>query len=160
MAPNTALRLGSKRIQAKGYINVKTFPVLPTKQLSTEIIFEAWGAGNKEIARNLINQDSSLSFQELLIKIIMLMDMDDSIPHPYLWWIYPNQNKKMRLIYQDADGDNFVKIDNKWQMAYSLKAVGALAGRQGGSNVEDLNLPTNSYFVVWENEDNAKNHSN
>ncbi len=155
-------RLGSKRIQAKGYINVKNSPMLPIKQLSTEVIFEGWGNGyNKEIAKNIIDQEPSLSFQELLIKIIILMSEDEKIYIPYIWWIDPDSHtKKKRLIYQDVDGDNFVKIDNKWQMVYSVKSAGSLVGRQGGSNYEDLNLHSNSYFVVWENEDDAKNYSN
>jgi len=159
--PNTALRLGSKRVRAKGYVDVKPYPTQPIKQLSTEVIFEGWSnRHNKEIAKNLINQDSSLSFQELLMKIIILMSKDERIYIPYIWWIDPdNYSKKKRSIYQDADGDNFVKIDNKWQMVYSVKSVGALVGRQGGSNCEDLNLPYNSYFVVWENEANAKMHN-
>lgn len=159
--PNTPPRLGSKRIQAKGYINIKTSPVLPIEQLSTEVIFEGWGNGyNKEVAKNLINQDSSLSFQELLIKIIILMNEDEQIYIPYIWWIDPDSyTKNKRLIYQDADGDNFVKINNKWQMAYSVKSAGSLVGRQGGLDYEDLNQHLNSYFVVWENEKSAKNYN-
>ncbi|MBT7556494.1 hypothetical protein HN615_06175 [Candidatus Woesearchaeota archaeon] len=155
--PNTPLRVGSYRLLAKGYVDVKTSPVLPIKQLSTEVIFESWlNRYNNEIAKNLINQDSSLSLQKLLVEMIQLTGKD--IECPYIWWIYPNQNKKNRLIYRDADGDEFVKIDKKWQIAYSVRAVGSLVGRQGGSNYEDLDLPFNSYFVVWENKDNAKNY--
>lgn len=148
--PNTPLRVGSKRIQAKSYIDVKTTPALPTKQLSTEVIFEGWSNGyNKSVAKNLIKQNPTLSFQELLIKIIILMDEDEKIYVPYIWWIdLDSYTKKKRVIYQDANGDNFAKIDGKWQMAYSVKAVGVLVGRQGGDGYEDLDLPHNSYFVV------------
>ena len=53
--------------------------------------------------------------------------------------------------------ENFVKLDNKWQMAYSIMSAGILIGSQSGKHYEDL--PKNSYMVLWENEEMARQHA-
>ncbi|MBA6416375.1 hypothetical protein H4J50_10145 [Colwellia sp. 6M3] len=75
--------------------------------------------------------------------------------YPYVWWVVPEGNK-IRTIYEDANGITFVKLDNKWKMAYSSEAVGVLVGAQGGYDFEGI--PRNSYFVSWENETIAMEH--
>jgi hypothetical protein len=74
---------------------------------------------------------------------------------PYVWWVRP-KSSRTRAIHQDANGITFVKLGNKWQMAFPIQAVGSLAGSQGSMDYEDL--PRNSYFVSWENEGITRQH--
>jgi len=147
----TKLRKGSRFKEANSWVNGVSMPAMPTRMLSNVTVYESWqNPKNIEHAKDLLNINSSLTFRELIEK------MFETTESSYIWWLYP-VSTKVRTIHEDANGFTFVKMNNKWQMVYSIKMVGGLVGAQGVNNCEDL--PLNSYFVSWENEDIAKSHA-
>lgn len=147
------LRLGSNYKNAKPWVEGRTSPVNPVKMLSVRDVLEGWSnpAGVKK-AKDYLRINPNLTMREL--GELMLCSNAD---YPYIWWCCRSATPAKRAIYEDSEGLNFVKLNNKWQMAYSILASGILVGSQAGTHYEDL--PYNSYFVLWENEDAARAHA-
>ena len=146
------LRKPSNIKKAESYVYGIASPVLPTKMASEVDVYHAWtNPFNINIAKTLLRKNRVLTFAELMTS--MIKEYDPSV-FTYTWWIWPYSYKK-RIVHIDSDGITFVKMGNKWQIVYSVQALGALVGSQG-DDYEDV--PKNSYFVVWENEETARKH--
>ena len=149
------LRRGSNFKKAEPWIKGVVSPAMPTQMLSNVEVFDSWlNPGNMKLAKELICQSNGMSLRDLVSEMFVQISANKT-GLPYLWWVWPH-SPKTRAIHQDANGITFVKLDNKWQMAFPIQAVGALAGSQGGRDYEAL--PENAYFVSWENEEIARQH--
>jgi len=145
------LRKGSRFKNALPWINGVSAPAMPTRMLSNVVVFESWqNPHNMEIAKGIVKINKNMSLRELVSEMLNTSEI------PYIWWIYP-VSSKIRAIHEDSNGITFIKLNNKWQMVYSSKMVGALVGAQGGLDAESF--PPNSYFVSWENEELARSHA-
>lgn len=152
---DAALRKGTNNKKAAPWVNGVASPALPTTMLSSVTVYDSWLIPhNMGIAKNIIAQKNGLTIRELLYEMLHQMKAGN-IDYPYVWWVWPHSSKT-RAIHQDSNGVTFVKLGKKWQMAFSIQAMGALAGAQGASNYEEL--PNNAYFVSWENEEMARAH--
>ena len=146
-------RQGSSFRKARPWVEGRESPSHPVKMLSVRDVYSGWSnpAGVK-LAKKFLETDPNLTMRELAE--LMLRSKSD---YPYIWWCYGANAPVKRAIYEDAEGLNFVKLNNKWQMAYSTLSSGILVGCQSGKNYEDL--PPNAYFVLWENEGVAREHT-
>ncbi|MAY15202.1 MULTISPECIES: hypothetical protein [Thalassolituus] len=152
---DVALRRGTNYKKAAPWVNGVASPALPTTMLSNVTVYESWlNPHNMGIAKNLIAHKKDLTVRELLYEMCYQMK-EGNTEYPYVWWVWPHTSKT-RAIHEDSNGVTFVKLGNKWQMAFSIQAMGALAGAQGASSYEEL--PRNAYFVSWENEETARAH--
>ncbi|WP_159820278.1 hypothetical protein [Colwellia sp. 20A7] len=148
---NIKLRVGSKFKTAFPWINGVVTPAMPTRMLSNVVVFESWqNPHNMRIAKEIVKSNKKITLRELVSEMLITSEI------PYIWWLYP-VSTKVRAIHEDANGITFIKLNNKWQMVFSSKMVGALVGAQGGLNTESF--PPNSYFISWENEELARNHA-
>lgn len=145
------LRKGSRFKKAISWVTGVSMPTMPIRMLSNVTVYESWqNPRNIKHAKELLNRNGSLTFRELIEE--MLKTTDSS----YIWWLYP-VSTIVRAVHEDAKGFTFVKMNNKWQMVYSIKMVGSLVGAQGVESCEGL--PLNSYFISWENEEEARPHA-
>lgn len=152
---HATLRKGTNFKKAAPWVNGLASPALPTKMLSNVTIYESWlNPHNMKLARNLITQRKRLTVRELLYEMLYQVKAGNT-DSPYVWWVWTSSSKT-RAIHQDSNGVTFVKLGNKWQLAFSIQAMGALAGAQGTSSPEEL--PRDAYFVSWENEEMARAH--
>ncbi len=71
--------------------------------------------------------------------------------YPHLWWIAGNWCR-LKPLYRDAQGVPFVLFDEEWHPALSLRDLGDLVGMKGTSKPQEAKLPSEGYFVCWENE--------
>ena len=145
------VRKGSSFKKAEPYVFGRSSPSLPVKMLSVREIHDGWHCG-VEYAKEFLRDDPTLTMREL--GYLMLKKENE---FPYAWWCWESLSPKKRAIYEDSEGVKFVKLHNKWRLAYSTLDAGILVGAQGGKHYEDL--PRNSYFVLWENEEMARQHA-
>lgn len=150
---NATLRKGSGFKKAAPWVNGLPGPAMPTQMMSNVDVFDSWQNPQSMAQAKKIVGTSSITVKALVEELIKLVTIG-KITYPYLWWLWPYSSNK-RAIYQDANGITFVKLNNKWHLAYPVRSLGALVGSQG-SNYEDL--PLNAYFVSWENENIARQH--
>jgi len=149
------LRRASDRWLAAPFIHGVGSPSVPARMLSMENIYEGWALTTvHQVAKQLIPRNSVLTLRDLQEQIIS-MGMKEKIDHPYVWWVL-NRAPKRRVIYEDAAGLCFVKLGAIWQLAYPLHVIRGLTGNPEGP-YEDV--PSNGYFVIWENEHIAKKHA-
>lgn len=149
------LRKGSRFKKAEPWVNGVAGPAMPTQMMSNVEVFDSWlNPHNMKLAKEIVSHKKSVTLRGLVDEMFVQLSMDKT-SLPYIWWIWPHSSKT-RAIHQDANGITFVKLGNKWQMAYPIQAVGVLAGSQGSMDYE--NIPRNSYFVSWENEEIARQH--
>jgi len=149
------LRRGSRFKKAVPWVEGVVAPAMPTKMMSNVTVLESWlNPLNMEFAKKIIQNDKAVTLRELAERMLMMVE-EGKTEYPYVWWVWPHSSKK-RAIHEDSNGITFVKLDNKWQMIFSIQAVGVLAGAQGRDSYEDL--PPNAYFVSWENEEIARQH--
>jgi len=152
---NAKFRNASRFKIAAPWVEKVSHPALPTRMLSNVLVYNGWqNPHNVALAKELVGINPEITLRGLLNEMLLKTKNDENHA-PYVWWIWPSGSKK-RAIHGDSNGLSFVKLDHKWQLAYSLKAVGALAGAQGAGGYEEL--PSNAYFIPWENEDIAKNY--
>ena len=146
------LRKGSNFKRAEPWVVGRASPAQPVKMLSVREVYEGWAnPSGVKLARERLRLDPTLTMRELGY---LMLKSDQELP--YIWWCFSSAPKQ-RAIYEDSEGLNFVKLDNKWQMAYSIMSAGILIGSQSGKHYEDL--PKNSYMVLWENEEMARQHA-
>lgn len=152
---DAALRKGTNNKKAAPWVNGLVSPALPTTMLSSVTVYESWlNQCNMGIAKDIIALKKELTVRELVYEMLYQMKAGN-IDYPYIWWVWPHSSKT-RVIHQDSNGVTFVKLGNKWQMAFSIQSMGVLVGAQGAANYEEL--PKNAYFVSWENEEMARAH--
>ena len=147
------LRRSSNFKKAEPYVYGIASPTLPTKMSSEVDVYDAWSNPyNLNVAKSLLRKNRFMTFAELMTG--MVNSQRDHDVFPYIWWIWPFSSKK-RIVHVDSNGITFVKMSNKWQIAYPVQSIGALAGSQG---IHYENVPKNCYFVVWGNEEIARKH--
>ena len=147
------LRKGSSFKKAEPYVFGRSSPSLPVKMLAVREIHDGFRMGGGiKIAKEYLRDDPTLTMRELGY----LMLKSKNMPYPYIWWCQETNTQK-RAIYEDSEGLNFVKLSNKWQMVYSTMSAGILVGAQGRRHHEDV--PRNSYFILWDNEEMARQHA-
>jgi len=152
---NALLRKGSSYKKAENWLNKTSGPALPTKMLSNVCIYNSWiNPHNISLAREIIKYNDGITFQELVYEMLMLVN-EEKTPTPYIWWLWPHSSKS-RAVHEDANGQTFIKIENKWHLVYSAQVVGVLVGTQGTKDYEQI--PSNCYFVSWESEEISKNY--
>ncbi|WP_027873401.1 hypothetical protein [Spongiibacter marinus] len=152
---DSVLRKGTNFKLAAPWINGVATPALPTKMLTNVTVFESWlNPHNFELAKSIVSENEELTVRELLYEMLFKIKSGKTTM-PYVWWVWPHSSKT-RAIHQDSNDMTFVKLGSKWQMAFSIQSMGALAGSQGSMNYEEL--PRNAYFVSWENEKIARAH--
>ena len=148
------LRKPSNLKKAEPYVYGIASPSLPTKMMSEVNVHDAWlNPHNLKLAKTLLQENRFMSFSQLMFA--MVKSGSNKSVFRYIWWVLPHSCKK-RVMHTDNDGVNFVKMNNKWQILYSVQSVGALVGAQGSPHYESV--PKNGYFVVWENEEIARKH--
>ena len=148
------LRKGSSFKAVKPWLEVRASPAMPTKMLSMVDVYDGWTNPHPlKIAKVLVNESPSMTFRELGNRMIISKESE----LPYIWWCFSANLPKKRAIHEDSDGVTFVKLNNKWQMAMSVMSAGVVVGSQNGDDYESV--PRNAYFVVWENEEIARQHS-
>lgn len=154
----TDCRLASRHRFAKPWVLGVNGPVGSTIMRSNVPLYHAWDCPNSlNIAKGIIRDSVDLSLRELQVKMLHLVIKGESL-FPYLWWIYNNGPSGItRAIHEDQNGILFVKLAGKWQLVYPCQKLGSLVGSQGGEHYEDL--PRNAYFVLWENEEQARYHA-
>lgn len=152
---NSILRNGSMFKSASPWVNGVDYPLLPTSMLSNVTVYSSWiNPHNMILARDIIAKENGLKVRELIYK--MLFEIKNGrTDYPYIWWLWPRSSVK-RVLHEDSEGLTFVKLDNKWQMAFSIKQLGALVGAQGSQDYEDL--PQNDFFVSCEYEETARSY--
>ena len=152
---DSTLRKSTIYKNAEPWLNGVEAPTMPATMLSNVTVFESWlNTHNLNLAKELLSQQSGLTLRELLVEMLLQINAGHA-EYPYIWWVWPHSSK-VRAIHEDSNGLTFVKLEKKWKMAYSIQAMGALAGAQGTSDYEEL--PRNAYFVSWENEEIARAH--
>lgn len=146
------LRKGSNFKKALPFLEPNQKPAMPMKALPKSMLYDTWVATkNYEKACETVNSKPNLTFSELIYEMLKNEDK------PYIWWLWP-RTKIERIIYEDANGLTFVKLDNIWQVAYPVNAVGVLVGIQGTTDHE-TDVPFNSYFICSEYTEVARKHS-
>lgn len=150
------LRLPSRFKKASPWVQGAPSPIKPLKMLSNVSVHDGWANPyGLKIAKEIISSKKDINLRGLLEELLT-GNMSDEIGCPYVWWVFPNPNR-VRAIYEDAHGMTYVKLNNLWQLVYSIHSLGALAGGQGTDSYETL--PKGGYFVVWDNEDQAQRHN-
>ncbi|MBV2089331.1 MAG: hypothetical protein KUF72_00425 [Candidatus Thiodiazotropha sp. (ex Ctena orbiculata)] len=130
-------------------------PVPPTQMLSNVMVYYGnEDPANIAIARDLVNRSPQITFHGLLLKMLRKTALDE-ISVPYIWWIHPS-GPKQRRIQEDSHRLPFVRIDNRWHLAYPLQILGPLAGAQDANGYEDQ--PRNIYFITWDNKNTVTKH--
>jgi hypothetical protein len=147
------LRRGADHKRALPWIVGLSAPSMPIKQLSTIMVCSSWvNPRNLDFAKDIIAKNKDITFRQLLNEMIIMMDKNKT-DTPFVWWVWPHSLKE-RVLYEDANGITFVKLDNVWQMVYSVRLVGNLASAIDGLSY--VQLPYNCHFVSCENEEIAK----
>lgn len=150
-------RVASRFKPASPWVMGLTAPTQPTRMLSNVTVYDGWMCGSVvQFARQIISKQPSLTLRELQ-NILLESLRKGEVAYPYVWWVYA-RNSRTRAIHEDAEGRPFVKLGTKWQLAYPIDAVAGLAGAQGAPDLDSENLPHTGYFILWENEDAAKQH--
>lgn len=150
-------RVASKFKTAAPWVMGLNSPIQPTRMLSNVTVFDGWTCGSvAQYAKKIISEQPSLTLRELQNILLGSLERGD-IDYPYIWWVYA-RTSRIRAIHEDAEGRPFIKLGTKWQLAYPIDAVAGLAGAQGSPDFDSENLPRTGYFVVWENEDAARQH--
>ena len=150
-------RRASKTAIAVPLLRGATSPTMPVRMLSNAKVYEGRELRHMaKYARNIVEALPSLTLRELHEQL-KLDETKGKVTYPFVWWIDVGCPPTQRAIHEDAEGRFFVKLDNKWQLAYSIDHVGALAGAQSGNGYYDI--PKTGYFVTWENEDKAARRS-
>jgi hypothetical protein len=150
-------RYASKTFRAAPLVCGISFPAKPTRMLSNTNVYEGWECRSvARHARTIVAAQTFLTLRELHERL-KLDETKGKIAYPFVWWIYVAHPPIQRAIHQDIDGNFFVKLGSKWQLAYSIDHVGTLAGAQGGAG--DYDIPKTGYFVIWENEAKAVRHA-
>ena len=152
------LRNASGRKRAYPWIKVTGAPVKPATPLSNVAIYDGWvNPHNKKIAVAAVEASSSMTLRDLQHEMFAKMKENET-PYPYIWWVCCISRVRERLLYEDAEGVNYVKLENTWRPAYPLLTAGCLAGAQCSDDYESV--PLNGYFIVWDDEDVARQHAN
>lgn len=150
------LRLPSRFKKASPWVKGASNPIYPVKMLSNVSVHDGWANPHGlNIAKRVVSSKEDMTLRELLEEFLA-GDVSDEIEYPYVWWIFPNANR-VRSLCEDAVGLTYVKLNNLWQLVYSIHSLGGLAGGQGTESYESL--PKGGYFVVWDNEEQARRHN-
>lgn len=149
------LRLASKFKQSDPWVNGVASPTLPTQMESSVELYRGWANPESLKYAKTIVKNKKMTLRELQ-QMMLIGLIKDNLSMPYIWWVDATTSCR-RVVHEDGEGRTFVKLDNKWQMAYSVQAIGGLVGSQYTGNHEEV--PKNTYFVLWENEQIARKYS-
>ena len=151
------LRLPSRFKQASPWVKGSPSPAYPVNMLSNITVHDGWTNPRAlKIAKEIVDSKPSLTLRDLLEEMLS-GEAGNEIEYPYIWWVYPNSNR-VRSLYEDSRGMTYIKLNNLWQMVYSVHSMGALVGRQGADSHEAI--PIGGFFILWENEAQASKYNN
>lgn len=144
-------RPASRLTKAAPWLLGSTTPKMPMEMLSNVQVFDCWTCRPTEkFAKEFNATNPDATWRAIQVAILNHL-IESSHEYPYIWWLWLGRGKT-RAIYKDAADVTFVKLDNKWQLAYSLRDTGGLVGAQGAPNCNYEAVPRNGYFVCSENE--------
>ncbi|WP_391091155.1 hypothetical protein [Vibrio sp. NH-UV-68] len=151
-------RLASKYGEAKSWVLGVSHPIGTTIMRSNIQLYHGWDCPvTLRLAKTLVTESPRISLRELQVKMLKLAK-DGEVTFPYLWWIYARKaSSDVRAIHEDQNGLLFVKLKGKWMQVYKCQKLGSLVGSQGSEHYESI--PNNAYFVLWENEAQARSHA-
>ncbi|MDO6786095.1 hypothetical protein Q4589_00675 [Cobetia marina] len=151
------MRLPSQYKKAMPWFSDIGGPIQPLKKLSTMIIHDAWSNPDKlGRVKTILSHTPDLNMRELFEDLSLEVCSTSNADYTYVYWVYPNP-ERIRVIYEDAIGVTYVKLDNLWHKAYPIRSLGNLVGAQGTACYEEL--PKGEYFILWEDEVTARKHS-
>ncbi|MCA4019847.1 hypothetical protein [Vibrio vulnificus] len=150
-------RLASKYGEAKSWVLGASHPIGTTAMRSNVQLYHGWDCPvTLGIAKALVTEYPRMTLRELQVRMLKLAKDGEAI-FPYIWWVYTRKaSSDIRAIHEDQNGLLFVKLKGKWMQVYQCQKLGSLVGSQG-NHYEDF--PSNAYFVLWENEEQARNHA-
>lgn len=149
-------RVASKYKLSAPWVRGSVAPTQPTRMLSNVTVYDGWECtSNARLARGIVEVEPQLTLRDLQARMLKEVELGNT-SYPYVWWIY-EQTCRTRAIHEDSDGRPFVKLHNKWHLAYPIDAIAGLVGAQGVLDYE--RVPKTGFFILWENEDIARNHS-
>lgn len=153
---SSALRLSSRHVPASTFLSSDVSPAPPTRMLSNVEICDGWLNGpHAQVAQRILSKNPEMSLLDLQIAMLRKTERGE-LYCPYIWWV-DARCRWGRALHEDSAGRKFVKLNSKWHLAYSMDQIGGLVGAQNSGGYEDI--PKVGYFVVWENERIARNHS-
>lgn len=131
---------------AEPWLHRRKAPSMPLERFSKVRIYtHAWtNPQNLELAKEIIRTRPAITLRGLVDEMRVLVTQG-STAYPYIWWVSQSPIVE-RILYEDFTQISFIKFENRWQMAYPIKAVGVLAGAQGSDSHERID--TDGYFVL------------
>ena len=149
------LRKASSFSKAEPWVLGISSPSKPTQIRSNVMVYHGWANPHDlNVAKEIVKKNKAISLKELQTQLFTMLDKS-VVSYPYIWWVQHSGAKK-RAIHEDVNGIVFVKLENKWRLAYPISILGGLVGAQYAGNAEDV--PPNSYFVLWDNEQDARKY--
>ncbi|WP_243328409.1 hypothetical protein [Vibrio sp. CCB-PB317] len=151
-------RFASKYGEANSWVLGASHPIGTTVMRSNIQLYHGWDCPvTLRIAKNIVTESPRMTLRELQIEMLKLAKAGEAI-FPYVWWIYTRKaTNDVRVIHEDQNGLLFAKLKGKWMQVYKCQKLGSLVGAQGGEHYEDI--PNNAYFVLWDNEAQARSHA-
>lgn len=139
------LRLASPRLTAARVVKPSLRPQEPMTLESKSQVYEGWvNPDTFVIAKSYIENANNLSLRELHFHLLNEFS-EGLLELPFLLWLDTTTNIE-RVIYRDAIGNKFVKLNELWEPTVEVRPLGHLIGAQYGTHY--LDLPLNASVLI------------
>lgn len=146
MDRNFEIKFACSRTLARLPVTGKCTPIEPTKMLSMVLVHEeVYHSFWMDDAKSFVKKSPNASLLDLQLHIIQLYgknkkpDFETGI---FVWGHWDFAPVK-RALHEDAVGNFFTKIDNKWRSVFPIDRFGSLIGSSHGDF-----KPINGYFCA------------
>jgi len=151
----TPPKLAVRYQKAALWLGEKPVAKMPMSWVQNIQLFDGWLCpATAKYAKEKIHTNPEITLQYLQLEILENV-INGTLPHPYLWRIRLGINRT-KALFKDAEGRRFVKYDDDWHLAHSIRHLGGLVGGKGFRNSRDGVVPAMGYFICWESEDQAR----
>ena len=151
------LRLATQDQRAKCWLEDNQTPALPTRKIAIVEVYDGWACPETvNFAKEVIARNPEASLSDVHLALLHGYK-DAQLPVPYLWLVQLYR-KRIRGLHRDANNQQFIRLDKKWFLAYSLQEMADLVGWVALHQAVQVEGNYIGYFIRWENEDLAKNY--
>ena len=148
-----AKNVASTRLKVALALAKASTPIEPMDMYSKADVYEFFtNSENTDVIRkHLLNRpEASLAEAE---KILAELYNREKVDRAYMWGIQDFTPAK-RAIYQDALGNKYIKLDNKWRLVFQTDSFGSLLGVTDSRDT----IPRNAYFWIYTDGGFGKPH--
>ena len=149
-----AKNVASIRIKIAPALAKASHPVEPLDMYSKAYVYEFFtNSENTDLIRTHLEKSPDTTLAEAE-KILAELYNKKKIDRIYMWGLADLAPAK-RAIYQDALGNKYIKLDNKWRIIFQTDSFGSLLGDTDSQDA----IPRNAYFWIYTDGGFGKRHN-